>query len=57
MKDEQICGYCCHHCRDNEEWVCTNPESECLGEYTEYNDGCTEFEARVTAEISKKKNS
>jgi len=40
------CGHCLHHRNTDGEWVCTNPESECYGCYTEYNDECNEFEER-----------
>ena len=47
MKDtEEICGKCIHHRKRNEEWICDNPESECYGCYTEYNDSCNDFEER-----------
>lgn len=47
--DEEICGECLHHRKQNEEWVCTNPESECYGCWTEYRDGCSSFEDRVNS--------
>lgn len=48
-KSNEICGKCLHHRRDNEEWVCKNPESECYGDYTEYKDACDEFEERINS--------
>lgn len=46
-KTEEICGKCLYHRKRNEEWICTNPESEYYGCYTEYRDCCdTEFEER-----------
>lgn len=47
--EEEICGKCVHHRKQNEEWVCTNIESECYGCWTEYEDGCDEFEDRVNS--------
>lgn len=46
--DEEICGKCKYHRKENEEWVCTNQDSECWGCYTEYRDTCDCFEERVT---------
>lgn len=45
---EEICGKCKHHRKEFEEWVCTNPDSECYGCATEYNDDCESFEDRVS---------
>ena len=50
--NEEICGKCIHHRKQNEEWVCVNPESECYGCWTEYRDGCDEFEDRVNSGFS-----
>ena len=47
--NDEICGKCLHHRKECEEWICKNPESECYGCYTEYNDTCDEFEARSSA--------
>lgn len=44
---EEICGKCIHHRKEYEEWVCMNPDSECYGCATEYNDDCNDFEERV----------
>ena len=44
--DEQICGKCLHHRKQDEEWICNNPDSECYGCYTEYRDGCDEYDER-----------
>ncbi len=46
MKDEKICGKCKHHFCTKGDWHCDNPESEYYTDYTEYNDGCDDFESR-----------
>ena len=43
---DEICGLCIHHRKDDGCWVCNNPESECYGCYTEYSESCVEFEER-----------
>lgn len=43
---EEICGKCLHHRKEDEEWICKNPNSECWGCYTEYRDTCGDFEER-----------
>lgn len=43
---EEICGKCIHHRKEDEEWICKNPNSECWGCYTEYRDACNDFEER-----------
>ena len=50
--NEVICGKCKYHRKDNEEWVCKNPESEYYGDYTEYKDTCDEFEDRTSPGFS-----
>ena len=45
-KDDWNCGHCLYHKKVNEYWVCDNDNSECYGEYTEYNEKCEEFEER-----------
>lgn len=49
---EEICGKCLHHRKENEEWICKNPDSECYGCWTEYKDGCSEFEERANSGFS-----
>ena len=51
-ENEEICGKCLHHRKENEEWVCTNPDSDCYGCWTEYRDGCDDFEDRVNSGFS-----
>lgn len=48
MNDEEICGKCLYHKKEEDWWVCTNPSSECYGCCTEYNGGseCEDFEER-----------
>lgn len=43
---EEICGKCIHHRKEDEEWICNNPNSECWGCCTEYRDTCDDFEER-----------
>ena len=50
MKEK--CGQCKWHRKENEEWTCHNPESECWGCYTGYNDHCDEFEERSSQKFS-----
>ena len=52
MAKDKICGKCIHHRYEDGEWICTNPDSECYGCYTEYNDECDEFEERVGNKFS-----
>ena len=49
---EKICGKCRWHRKENEEWVCHNPNSGCWGCWTEYRDGCDEFEERANSGFS-----
>ena len=48
---ENICGKCMHHRYEDGEWICNNPDSECYGCYTEYNDECDEFEERTGSNV------
>ena len=52
MAKDKMCGKCIHHRYKDGEWICTNPDSECYGCYTEYNDECDEFEERVSNKFS-----
>ena len=45
--EDENCGHCVHHRTVDGEWVCHNPESECYGCYTEYNETCDCFEERM----------
>lgn len=49
MRDkEQCCGTCRHHVHENidDGWVCTNPRSDYVTDWTEYDDWCEEWEER-----------
>ena len=46
--EDENCGHCRHHRKDDGEWVCHNPESDCYGCYTEYREVCENFEERPT---------
>ena len=46
---KENCGHCLHHRNIDGEWICVNPDSECYGCYTEYNDECREFEERLSS--------
>lgn len=46
-KDKKTCGNCKHHRRSTEskdDWLCTNPDSDYVADYTEYGDWCHEWE-------------
>lgn len=47
-KDEKCCGTCKWHKHEriDDGWVCTNPDSHCCADWTEYNDWCQEWEDR-----------
>ena len=50
---EEKCGKCLHHRYEDGEWICNNPDSECYGCYTEYNDICNDgFEERAGSKFS-----
>lgn len=44
--NDENCGHCLHHRKEDDCWVCTNPDSDCYGGYTEYNETCADFEER-----------
>ena len=49
-ENEKICGTCAYHKRDEnfeDDWMCVNDESEFCADWTQYNDRCAEWEARV----------
>jgi len=48
MENERICGNCRWHRFESEEtgWICSNPDSDCLADYTEYEDRCFDFEEK-----------
>lgn len=43
-----ICGNCKYHKHDdtNGDWVCTNPDSEYIADFTDYSHWCSDFEER-----------
>ena len=47
MREEQCCGTCKFHMKENEEdYICTNGDSEYVADWTEYNHTCDEWEER-----------
>ena len=46
MDNENICGTCRFHRKENGEWTCANKNSEYYSDYTEYGDSCEEHEER-----------
>jgi len=48
MGTKQICGECKWHAYENasQGWVCTNPDSEYLTDWTDYSFSCDEWEER-----------
>ena len=51
-KKDEICGKCYYHHKHYEEWCCDNPDSDCYGCATEYNDTCLDFEDRANSGFS-----
>lgn len=47
-EEERKCHSCYWHKKDREtgEWICTNPESEYVAEYTDGKDWCMDYEPR-----------
>lgn len=45
---EHICGECKYHVYDEfgKAWVCTNDSSDYVADFTDYTDGCREWEQR-----------
>lgn len=49
---KEICGKCKYHrpvatfSNGDTDWVCVNDESDYCADFTEYEDGCEEFEER-----------
>ena len=52
MQNDEICGKCYYHRKHYDEWCCDNPDSECYGCATEYNDTCEDFEDRANSGFS-----
>lgn len=49
MDKVECCGTCQYHMPDNtwpDDWICTNPESERCGDWSEYEDICECYEER-----------
>lgn len=50
-EDTVVCGHCKWHKSDpwdwENDWACTNENSDCYGSETEYLDTCPDFEARA----------
>ena len=44
----ECCGTCKYHKHENidDGWVCVNPDSDNLSDWTEYADCCSEWEER-----------
>ena len=44
----ECCGLCKFHQHEDvtEGWICTNPDSEYIADWTEYEDSCDCFEER-----------
>ena len=48
-EDQECCGTCRWHEQDeaySEDWICANDDSDNYGDYTDYEDGCPEYERR-----------
>ena len=45
----KVCGECKYHTFENIDsgYVCTNPDSEYIADWTEYNDSCENFEEKI----------
>ncbi len=48
MIDIGMCGNCAWHKHESidDGWVCTNPDSEHLSDWTDYEDTCDEWEEK-----------
>lgn len=44
--EDENCGHCVYHRKDDEMWICSNPDSEYFGCDTEYRDFCDNYEER-----------
>lgn len=48
-RDNEVCGTCRFHKRDGDfpdDFICVNPDSDNVGDWTEYTDTCEEWERR-----------
>lgn len=46
QNETECCGTCRFHKNQYDDWVCTNMYSDSYSDYTEYKDGCEEWEER-----------
>ena len=49
QKETEICGLCRHHKRDGDfpdDFICCNPDSDNVGDWTQYDDSCDFWERR-----------
>lgn len=47
--EDECCGFCKYHKPDNAEqdaWICTNYDSDYVGEWTDFGDWCTDYEEK-----------
>jgi len=49
-KKQECCGTCKHHRKRKQDpdWTCNNPDSDCYADFTGYKDYCENYEARPT---------
>jgi len=43
---DTVCGTCCHHKYDGDNWTCANDLSDNYGMWTGYSDECDEWSER-----------
>lgn len=48
MDEREICGNCKYHKYEeiDKGWICTNPDSEYVADWTDYDFGCMDFEEK-----------
>lgn len=48
MYHDEVCGACYYHKKDDyiDDWICTCPDSENNGTYTDYRATCDKFDSR-----------
>lgn len=46
MNEKKCCGTCIYHKKEDidQGWVCVNPDSEYIADWTEYGDSCEDWE-------------
>lgn len=42
----ECCGNCARHCKQGEEWICGNVNSDYYSLETDYTDFCDDYESR-----------